>query len=377
MKRNLGMGVVLAIAVEDPFPGNTTEWSWVLNSLGEGRTMWYRRNGLSLRRQNDDYWKFLVPETGKAPVIEFCVLITLFAMVIGPLNYFLLLRQRRLYLLLATIPTGAALVTFALIGYAMITDGLGTQVRVRSYTKIDQQAGRAVDWSRQSYYAGIAPSRGLNFPQDVAVLPFDQFPHHEYDHNWERQRTVAWEEGQNLRSGFINSRITAQFVTMQVQESSAGLLMDKAASPPSARNQLGGRIKLLLLRDAEGDFYSAENIAAGEKFSLTKSEFASPRAAIHKAILAERPNEPEGLDPSDFGRWNNRGWFGWNIIDNGLSAPQTAYSLMEDRIRRVQSSRERDFPKQSYGAILETSVQTPLGVDSSEVGSLHVVEGSY
>ena len=378
MHRPLGMGTVLAMSSENPFPGSTTDWSWVLNTITDNRAMWYRRHGLSLRRKNNDYWNFLVPDTGRAPVLAFCVLITLFAVIIGPINYFFLARERRLYMLLATIPLGALLVTLSLFAYAMVTDGLGTKVRVRSYTHIDQRSGRVVNWSRQSYYAGLAPSRGLTFGDDTAVYTVEQFPHHEEDYRSRRRRVLEWgDDFQNLQKGYMTSRVTSQFLTVRTGDSSSSLQLDQRAAPTSGRNRLGGKIELLLLRDAAGDYFTASEVAEDEKANLKPADFAEIKGDIFAVIVDARPENPEGLNPNEFERYMNYGWNAWNLIDSGLADSRVATSLMEDRIRRVQNMAEKDFAKGSYVAIVTQSGDAPLGVKSTEEGSLHLVEGKF
>ena len=53
----------------------------------------------------------------------------------------------------------------------MISDGLVIRLRVRSFADLDQTTGRAAVWSRQSYYAGVAPSRGLAISRRYNGLP--------------------------------------------------------------------------------------------------------------------------------------------------------------------------------------------------------------
>jgi hypothetical protein len=120
---------------------------------------------------NPDFANFLVPGVGLAPVTEFRVLITLFVLLIGPVNYWLLKRSGRLHLLVLTVPLAAVLMTSALFGYAILSDGFGTTVRAQSLTTLDQRTGEAACWSRLSYYSGLAPGDGLTMPSDVAVYP--------------------------------------------------------------------------------------------------------------------------------------------------------------------------------------------------------------
>ena len=173
-----------------------------------------------------------------APVGSFLILITAFVIVIGPVNYFLLRRKRRLYLLLVTVPLGAALVTLTLFAYALISDGLGVRVRMRSFTEIDQRAGRSVSWSRQSYYAGLAPSGGLTFPETVAVFPIEQYPA-------ERQQGalgtqwLVWGEQQNLATGYISSRSAAQFLVVESGPSSRRLLVESGPGDAAVWRPIG------------------------------------------------------------------------------------------------------------------------------------------
>ena len=78
--------------------------------------------------------------------------------------------------MLVTVPLGAGFVTLALFLYALIADGLDVRVRVRGVVEMDQKNGRMVSWSRQSYYAGLAPSQGLRFPANAAVYPIYASP---------------------------------------------------------------------------------------------------------------------------------------------------------------------------------------------------------
>ena len=142
-----------------------------------------------------------MPGIGLTPVGSFLVLIALFVVLIGPVNYYLLRRWRRLYLLLVTVPAGAALRDAALFAYALICDGLGVRVRVRGLIEIDQRVGRTVSWSRQSYYAGLAPSQGLASPNGRPCIRSSCSPMERRwrfatpVRQWSGRRTRIWSAG--------------------------------------------------------------------------------------------------------------------------------------------------------------------------------------
>jgi hypothetical protein len=201
--REQGFGLIVAVAPEQPFFGNIPQWNWLMGTIGSRRFMWYQRHGFATQRRNKDYWKFLIPGIGAAPVKSFLLIITAFAVIAGPVNYWFLRKTKRLYLLLLTVPVAAAILTSSMLIYAVASDGFETRVRARSFTLLNQTTGNAVAWSRQSYYSGLAPSSGLAFPAEAAVYPLIYRP---YDAQRKR-RTLNWTDKlQTLGRGYHQSR---------------------------------------------------------------------------------------------------------------------------------------------------------------------------
>src|SRR5690606_25282540 len=70
----LGLGRVAAIGDEELYHHADLKWDWLLNSINEGeqfRTLWAGRHGLNLRSGTPEFWEFLIPEVGAAPVKTF------------------------------------------------------------------------------------------------------------------------------------------------------------------------------------------------------------------------------------------------------------------------------------------------------------------
>ncbi len=63
--------------------------------------------GISLHEPNNDFWNFLIPGVGLVPVFQFQMLITLFMISPGPVNYYLLRHWGKLNLTVLTVPIGA------------------------------------------------------------------------------------------------------------------------------------------------------------------------------------------------------------------------------------------------------------------------------
>ncbi len=374
-------GRVVAMQTGEPLAARAPEAAWLFNELGGPAWMWYQRHGLSLHRANDDYWNWLVPGIGRAPVGSFLILITAFVIVIGPINYFLLRRRRRLYLLLVTVPLGAALVTLTLFAYALISDGLGGRVRVRSFTEIDQRAGRAVSWSRQSYYAGLAPSGGLTFPETAAVFPIERYPAERREGELGTQWLV-WDEGQNLASGYISSRSAAQFLVVESGPNSRGLFIESGLGDVEAwvTNRLDATIDRLVVKDGQGRTLGTTQLDPGQRRRLNAID---PGAALHElrqALGANTPAYPPGYNPNFTGALGFRSsyYLGWSDVDQELPAPTLATGILERSLQATLNADVQTWQPRTYVALTRTTPGVSLGYGRAhEEASFHVVFGSW
>jgi hypothetical protein len=363
--RPLAMGLVVAFAANDPFPGTTSQWSAVFDATGPQRYSWPVRHGMVPGASNPDFWDFLIPGAGVAPVKTFCVLITLFVLGIGPANYWLLRRKGRLYLLLLTTPAIAAAVTLLLIGYAISADGLGVRVRARSATEIDQRRGQAVCWSRLCYCAGMTPRQGLRFPADVAVVPFEYMPEDPYAAR--PRREFAWADDQRLASGWLAARTPAQFITIRSRASGAGLdlLADESGAAPRVRNRLGTRVQQLLVCAADGRHFWAENVDADAAADLEPIQLSAAQESLLARYERERPVRPAEM-----------------AALGGLPQSFVSYqtSLQETLLASLAGADDRKLPLTpgSYVAVVDRSPEVVFGVPSPrEVQGYHVVFGKW
>src|SRR5690606_23132597 len=113
--RELMLGTVYAFA-DDPFPGSDADWSWWRSQYPNQR-LWLSRQGFSSRTDNQEFFDFLIPGIRRFPVTGFLILITLFSVVIGPMNYFYFSRRRQLALIVITIPVIAFFTSMSLFSF--------------------------------------------------------------------------------------------------------------------------------------------------------------------------------------------------------------------------------------------------------------------
>lgn len=375
-------GALPAAGPEPPMPAT------LAISLETTRS-WTSRHGLTPDAPNADFSNWLVPGVGRAPVTEFRVLITLFVILIGPINYWLLRRRQRLHLLVLTVPLSAVLVTAGLFAFALMADGLRTRVRVRSCTMLDQRSGEAACWARLSYYSGLAPSRGLDMPADVAVYPINP--------GWYESgsrsdvaiaREIVRSDGRaQLTRGWLRSRTPTQYLTLRARKSPHRLRLGAGEGVMRAGNELGTAIRYVVVADASGKLFAGEGLAREEVADLMPVESTAAASRLQQLMRDHNPELPPALAGAAYGMGlttsPNRMYYGSSgpYYRSSYGGERLAENLMHEALVRwtgVDGHRPSEWPNRTYVAVTEISPEVELGVDGAiEEASFHVIVGKW
>lgn len=364
-------GVVFAFQ-DNPFPGSPHDWAWFLNSLGNERFQWTVRHGVAPRSDNSEFLQFLIPGITGVPVYAFLVLITIFTIVIGPLNYVMLSRRKSLYLLLLTIPAVALATSVSLFAYSVVAHGFSIKSRVRSLTILDQKSQTAVSTNRIALYAGLAPSDGLRFGAETAVYPI-----------WPRSTgfesgTVDWTESQSLGSGWLRSRTRTQFLTVSHRVERGRLEVGIPANGQLAvSNGLEWNLQTLVLADIDGNLFAGSDISAGASTKLLPADAVQLNAVVQ--LIKEFPvRTPQGFEGSEsvdvFSAFNSRWW------SSNTGNVKFANSQMERELASLTqlTKDRRRLPKNSYVAVLSQNPGVELGVEETNArATVYVLVGYY
>ncbi|REK08936.1 MAG: hypothetical protein DWQ37_18900 [Planctomycetota bacterium] len=376
------LGQVVALADDNPFPGDSLRWQWLITSVVPPRRLWTSRYGTVPDHGNFHFNEFLIADVGLPPIRAYQVLISVFVVAIGPLNYWLLRRRGRLHLFLFTVPLAAIAASGALLGYTLLADGLASHLRARSFTLLDQRAGQAAHVARLSYYMGLAPRRGLTFPEDTMVAPLELTPN--ANNYRDRARLFSWNAGQHLTRGWISSRMPTQYVTARTQESRRGLdvAMSTDGAQCAVRNRLGTRIRSLILCDPGGNYHHTGSFPDGERATLTalKNEQALEEALTKFSLDLSKhaPELPEAMlgstSPDDVGTF----FFGRRYYGQE-AAILPDDSLLEHGLAETRAAvRSRSLGPRTYVAIVDRPQEIVTGVDGLvETQSLHVILGTW
>lgn len=381
---DVGFGKLVAFR-SDPFPGTAQDWFWLLKSLGGfSRWDWGKRHGLASRIGNSDFLLFLIPGIGGVPVIMFLVLITIFTVVIGPLNYFLLARRKQLHLLLVTIPGIAFVTSLLLFGYTIVAHGFSVKARCRSLTYVDQAAQSAVTFNRLSIYAGQAPSSGLQFSRETAVFPI--WPENEGFESGQ----VDWTHTQALTSGWLRSRTRTQFLTVGHRTERGRVeVTSNAAGTLTVANGFEWGFEPFVVADDQARLYFSPSLPAGASSELQPLN-DDLQKVVATALLRSPLELPKGLSHSGA----SSSWFGGPGYRYRSYLPYSSVrwsyqeSLMEQALQRLRKgvvlpgplpleAELAPVPRTYFGLATQTPRVDLGGLKAKEIHSLHVVMGRW
>jgi hypothetical protein len=364
----------LVCAFPEPLPNSQFAWSAFLSNVGAPRSSWTQRHGIAPDFGTEEFFKFMNPGIRGVPVYGFMVLITAFAVLIGPVNYFYLRRKRSLWLLLVTVPAMALATSALLVGYSMAAHGFSIRSRIRSLTMLDQKSHSAVTVARLALFAGVAPARGMQFSPETAVYPV--FPPTAEPGAF----SVDWTENQSLTSGWLLSRTRTQFLTIRHAEQP-----DRVEVKPGQNgglaivNGLPWELEAVLVADASGRLLSARNVLPGASDALAAVS-ESDRLDFVRLLGRNRPELPDNFSSPVLSPFVGRRLTRFDMFGR---VPQAHFdsNLMERLIQswsRNLTAQKTCLSPRSFLAVLRQNprVETGVGLTTEQAG-YHLLLGYY
>ncbi len=196
-----------------------------------------------------------IPGLGEVPVRLFFLALTAFAILVGPVNYIVLKRRRRLMLLLVTVPLAGLLFTGALLGYGVFREGFGITGVRRSLTVLDQRSHEAVTCQTRTLFAGVSPG-SLAPGAGTYLWCVDFLPRGWLDETGPHRLEIDMDDGGRIDGSILPSRTPTTLFTV-----TQGTVRDRLRfrrggkaleALPAPLLETGAR---LLVRDFDGTFW--------------------------------------------------------------------------------------------------------------------------
>ncbi|MDA0832022.1 MAG: hypothetical protein O2955_03400 [Planctomycetota bacterium] len=373
--RRLMFGMVYAFH-DNPFPGTDADWSWWRSHFPQEK-LWIARQGFSSRTGNEEFLDFLIPGIQRFPVAAFLVLITVFSVVIGPVNYFYFLRKKQLAIIVITIPVIAFLTSVSLFSFSALSHGFSIKSRMRSMTLVDQRAQSAITFSRNSLYAGFAPAEGLSFRPDTAVYPL-----------WNtgqlfQSGRVDWTDGQRFYSGWFPSRTRTQFYTATYEDQRSRLDIESPNGEHIVvKNGFPYGLKALGVYGTDGHYYVGYDIPAGASAELPLANSENKRRFVD-LVNENKPAMPPEAVTTGGGYssypYSRRSYYYSQDINTSFSRSEV--STLFDKCRRFSEmpNPQQEFEGEHfYVGVLAENPGVDLGIkNTKEFSPAHFVIGFY
>lgn len=284
-----GFGALLAAEVSAFSETKKTNWQSLLGYTRQNIQPW------RLSMSQNFHQTLPVIENARIPARTMMALMFAFALIIGPINSFVLARKNKRIWTLWTIPTFSLVTSLSVLAFAMFSEGFKPTVRISQVTLLDENSRRATSLQILGVYCPISPGGGLTFDSQTEVVPLPNTGENYYN---EPPRTVDWDKDQHLTTGWVEARVPKYFVVRSSQTRRERVTLESTNNDNemTAVNALGVEIKQLTTRNRGGKlFQSAGSIAPGEKVTLraidsTERASMSPRELFVATGWWDLPN---------------------------------------------------------------------------------------
>lgn len=203
----------------------------------------------------------VVEKLNISPGIIFTIML-IFAILIGPLNIYILSKKKRKIWLLWTVPAGALVFTLVLLLYALSSETWGGHTRSRTLTVLDENTRRAISLGRLAYFYPIPPAGGLMFS------PYTEVGTYGVEHS-NRIYSIDWTNGQHFKSGWLIAKTPCQLIVRKNEPRRERLEVSRHNGKLTITNGLGAYIEKLTLWDFDKKRYTASGIKPGAKVELS------------------------------------------------------------------------------------------------------------
>jgi hypothetical protein len=217
------------------------------------------------------------------PVRGLFVLMLLFTLTIGPVNFYVLSRKKRRIWLLWTVPALSLLTCLAVLGYMVVAEGWQGHLRTEGLTLLDEAAHRATTVGWTAFYTPLTPGDGLHFGYETELAT-------QTLEDWRRGAsggsscTVDWTQDQNLAHGWLTARIPAHFLVRKSEVRRERVTVARGAGGAwTMVNGLGADVRRFWYADKDGLLYAAADVPAGGQAVLEATGARLPQPAARKS----------------------------------------------------------------------------------------------
>ncbi|MBK9387971.1 MAG: hypothetical protein IPN34_24400 [Planctomycetes bacterium] len=218
----------------------------------------------------------MLRDLGHLPVREFLFVLLGFALLIGPINFWLVQRWKRPVLLLVTVPVLSLCFCAGLLAITFSREGFSTIIASRSLTVLDQREQRRATAEWRAFYAPLSPGTALVTRAGTTLhLPAAE------PLSSRRPRYVIDGGSGALAGAYLPSRREARHVVIEESACAERLAFDRKGSALRVTNLLGVALRALEVYDSAGARHVlAEPLESGASAELAPASSRSEASSL-------------------------------------------------------------------------------------------------
>ncbi len=212
---------------------------------------------------------FPIVENIEINIRGFLIGMFVFVIAVGPVNFIILARKKKKIWMLWTIPAISLLTCASVFLYAILSEGLDSDIKTNGITILDQASHEATTLGMTAFYCRLTPGGGLHFSNRTELTPMVSGGRSRTG----SLRTVDWTADQHFASGWVTSRVPAHFMIRKNETRRERIQVSfPKHGNPLAVNGLGAKIKKLWLADEKGRIFTGADISAGSRAELKPTD---------------------------------------------------------------------------------------------------------
>lgn len=255
-----GFGLCIAMPGDDVSCLSEQQRLYLRGHFENGAHPWGEFSRFSRGNANRD---FPVTADVRLPIRGLFMVVLVFTILLGPVNFIVLKRKNKRIWIFWTLPAISFVACFMIFSYALLVTGWKSYTHVATVTILDENTERATTVGWVGFYSTTTPGDGLQFGYETELTPLG------FRGRTSTACNMEWSSGQHLSSGWIAAQVPVHFAVRKSESAKQRLTFRKSGEALSVRNDLGKDIDTLVVADLDGKVYQAESIPAGSSVALS------------------------------------------------------------------------------------------------------------
>ena len=196
------------------------------------------------------------------------LLVFVFAILIGPLNFVYLNYYDKKILIFVTVPVTSLICCSIVFLYFLFFEYGRLDVYRQSFTLLDENTNTSITYGGESIVSGKAINDALSFPLTSIVKTSTGGR----SRNITGLRTISLGKSQVFGSNWIKAKTPSHYTVVSIKQDRSRVEINSSGSEVEILNGLGADISLIYYKSVDGkSFYEGKDIRAGDRRKLSSA----------------------------------------------------------------------------------------------------------